>query len=56
MSLKLAAPHEFSAFPFKPYDIQGDLMRHVFSAIEDNKVAIMESPTGTVRDLNTLGH
>ena len=48
MSLKLPTPNDFTAFPFKPYDIQLDLMRQVFSAIEDKKVAIMESPTGTV--------
>ena len=48
MSLKLPTPTQFSAFPFSPYEIQLDLMRHVFSAIEDKKVAIMESPTGTV--------
>ena len=48
MSLKLPTPDDFAAFPFKPYDIQLDLMRQVFSAIEDKKVAIMESPTGTV--------
>ena len=50
MSLKLPTPDDFAAFPFTPYDIQLDLMRHVFSAIEDKKVAIMESPTGTVSD------
>ncbi|KAI0753454.1 DNA repair helicase [Daedaleopsis nitida] len=54
MSLKLSPPYEFSAFPFKPYDIQSDLMRHVFSAIENSKVAIMESPTGTGKTLSLL--
>ena len=54
MSLKLPTPNDFTAFPFKPYDIQLDLMRQVFSAIEDKKVAIMESPTGTVSALLTL--
>ena len=54
MSLKLPTPDDFAAFPFKPYDIQLDLMRQVFSAIEDKKVAIMESPTGTVSASFTL--
>ncbi len=49
MSLRLPTPTEFPAFPFKPYDIQSDLMRQVYDSIEDHKVAIMESPTGTVR-------
>lgn len=49
MALKLSTPDRFSAFPFEPYDIQLVLMRQVFSSIEDKQIAIMESPTGTVR-------
>ena len=48
MTLKLPTPDSFPAFPFSPYDIQLQLMRHVYASIEDGKVAIMESPTGTV--------
>ena len=48
MELKIQTPDRFVAFPFTPYDIQLQLMQHVFSSIEDKKVAIMESPTGTV--------
>ena len=48
MELKIQTPDHFVAFPFTPYDIQFQLMQHVFSSIEDKKVAIMESPTGTV--------
>ena len=48
MDLKLQVPETFPAFPFQPYAIQLDLMRRVFASIEDRKVAIMESPTGTV--------
>lgn len=51
MSLKLSTPDEFPSFPFAPYDIQLALMRHLYSAIEDKKVTIVESPTGTVRVL-----
>ncbi|RDX47561.1 DNA repair helicase [Lentinus brumalis] len=54
MSLRLPTPTEFPAFPFKPYDIQSDLMRQVYDSIEDHKVAIMESPTGTGKTLSLL--
>lgn len=46
--LRLATPKDFPAFPFKPYGIQLELMSHVYSCIENGKVAITESPTGTV--------
>ncbi len=46
--LRLATPNDFPAFPFKPYDIQLELMRHVYSCIENGNIAITESPTGTV--------
>ena len=31
----------------KPYKIQEDLMRAIYTAIEDRKIGIFESPTGT---------
>ena len=43
----LEPPNKF-AFPFTPYDIQEQLMRQVFLALEGGKLAILESPTGTV--------
>jgi chromosome transmission fidelity protein 1 len=50
LDLELPVPHEFPAFPFNPpYEIQVELMKHLYSAIEDRKVTIVESPTGTVR-------
>ncbi|OBZ69839.1 ATP-dependent RNA helicase CHL1 [Grifola frondosa] len=54
MSLKLSTPGSFIAFPFSPYDIQLDLMRHLYSSIEDRKVTIVESPTGTGKTLSLL--
>lgn len=43
-----AASRAFS-FPFpQAYQIQIDLMQHIFRAIEDEKIGIFESPTGTV--------
>lgn len=49
-ALKLPTPDKFPIFPYPtPYSIQVDLMRHLYTAIEERKVAIVESPTGTVR-------
>lgn len=47
-SLHLPAPETFAAFPYQPYDIQLELMKSLYAALEDRKVAILESPTGTV--------
>ena len=49
MSLKLETPRTFPAFPFLPYEIQLNLMQHLYASVEDRKVSIIESPTGTVR-------
>jgi len=52
MDLHLPTPSEFTAFPYKPpYDIQTSLMRCLYESIEQKKVAIIESPTGTVNIL-----
>ena len=34
--------------PFQPYDIQIQFMSAVYNCIEQRKVGILESPTGTV--------
>ncbi|KAH8103600.1 DNA repair helicase [Cristinia sonorae] len=52
--LKLATPSSFPAFPFLPYDIQLNLMQHLYSAIEERKITIVESPTGTGKTLSLL--
>ncbi|EGT34656.1 hypothetical protein CAEBREN_18601 [Caenorhabditis brenneri] len=44
---------EFS-FPFKPYDIQLRLMREIRDCLEQGKVGIFESPTGTGKSLSVL--
>ncbi|KAJ1971307.1 ATP-dependent DNA helicase chl1 [Dimargaris xerosporica] len=41
-------------FPFSPYPIQDDFMRHLYEAIEARKVGIFESPTGTGKTLSLL--
>lgn len=49
ISLALPTPTQFPAFPYSPpYSIQVDLMRHLYTSIEQKKVTIVESPTGTV--------
>ncbi|CAL1712032.1 unnamed protein product [Somion occarium] len=54
MSLKLETPGSFPAFPFLPYEIQFNLMQHLYTSIEDRKVTIVESPTGTGKTLSLL--
>lgn len=41
-------PPETFNFPFEPYPIQHNFMKQLYSAIENNKLGIFESPTGTV--------
>ena len=36
-------------FPFKPYDIQRKFMRCMYRVLEEGKIGMFESPTGTVR-------
>ncbi|KAJ7644317.1 helicase C-terminal domain-containing protein [Roridomyces roridus] len=55
LELELPAPSEWRAFPYSPpYDIQVDLMRHLYTSIEQKKVTIVESPTGTGKTLSLL--
>lgn len=44
---RLIPPDEF-LFPFEPYPIQKDFMKQLYIALEDGKLGIFESPTGTV--------
>ncbi|KAJ7729680.1 helicase C-terminal domain-containing protein [Mycena maculata] len=55
IDLNLPTPSEFPAFPYSPpYPIQVDLMRHLYTSIEQKKVTIVESPTGTGKTLSLL--
>lgn len=45
---KLVTPEEFP-FPFTPYSIQLDFMKHLYRTLEEGKLGIFESPTGTVK-------
>ncbi|KAF1937512.1 DNA repair helicase [Clathrospora elynae] len=40
--------------PFTPYDIQREFMGAVYSCLEDGKVGIFESPTGTGKSLSLI--
>lgn len=40
--------------PFQPYDIQLQFMRGLYTAIEDGKIGIFESPTGTGKSLSLI--
>lgn len=37
--------------PYTPYDIQETFMSTVYQVLEDGKVGILESPTGTVSEI-----
>lgn len=43
-------------FPYNPYPIQQDFMRNLYETIEQRKIGIFESPTGTVRSGYREGH
>lgn len=46
-------PEDFS-FPFAPYPIQKDFMEALFRALEEGKLGIFESPTGTGKSLSLI--
>src|SRR5690349_25153873 len=41
-------------FPFKPYDIQSNFMKSLYSVLENRKIGIFESPTGTGKSLSLI--
>ena len=49
----MATPDHFP-FPFEPYGIQEKFMHSLYSVLEEKKLGIFESPTGTVRAVTFL--
>lgn len=41
-------------FPFEPYGIQKEFMEELYNVLEQGKIGIFESPTGTVRFFSTI--
>ncbi|GAA5928913.1 DNA helicase [Sporobolomyces koalae] len=41
-------------FPFEPYSIQLDLMKHLYDSISHGKCTVIESPTGTGKSLSLI--
>jgi len=53
--MSLAATEEQNFHhPYTPYPIQLELMRTLYSCIQDGKIGIFESPTGTGKSLSLL--
>lgn len=41
-------------FPFEPYNIQKEFMEALYNVLDQGKVGIFESPTGTVRSISNF--
>ncbi|XP_071452150.1 ATP-dependent DNA helicase DDX11 [Hetaerina americana] len=51
--VSLRPPDSFP-FPFEPYPIQNDFMRNLYICLENEKIGIFESPTGTGKSLSLI--
>ena len=45
---------DFSAFPHRPYPIQTAFMQALYSALDEKRLALFESPTGTGKTLSLV--
>lgn len=52
-SREAVCPDSFP-FPFQPYSIQDQFMRALYSVIENRKIGVFESPTGTGKTLSLM--
>ncbi|GAB5589642.1 ATP-dependent DNA helicase chl1 [Umbelopsis nana] len=50
----MVLPQRDFGFPFTPYPIQEDFMRTLYDVLDQGKVGIFESPTGTGKSLSLL--
>ena len=50
---ELKVPDEFE-FPFEPYGIQKDFMKELYRTVENGRIGIFESPTGTGKSLSII--
>lgn len=52
-TLPICPPAQFP-FPFSPYPIQSQFMTDLFNVIENRRIGIFESPTGTGKSLSLM--
>jgi chromosome transmission fidelity protein 1 len=52
--MKMEPSRQDFCHPYEPYDIQSDFMNNLYHCIEDGKVGIFESPTGTGKSLSLI--
>ncbi|XP_071951363.1 ATP-dependent DNA helicase DDX11-like [Antedon mediterranea] len=49
-----SVPSRDFLFPFTPYNIQKEFMSHLYLALDEGKIGIFESPTGTGKSLSLI--
>ncbi|XP_076068379.1 ATP-dependent DNA helicase DDX11 isoform X2 [Oratosquilla oratoria] len=52
--MSMLQPPSTFEFPFPPYDIQEAFMRNLFHTLQEKKLGIFESPTGTGKSLSLI--